>query len=153
MSLNRSEMNVMSSKTSFQIAGEAELRPDRQRRGLALERNERLEASRDIRRRKQVGPYFVAGRFKFAFFNDPVDKETSNPINQKRNDAQLRNNPGAEKRSNARFAQNWKVLFERAIGAFGSGAQGKQLAIAFSAARDFENEARMLSNRYMGGIA
>jgi hypothetical protein len=92
-----------------------ELRPDRQPSGLAGELNERLEVSRNIRRRMLVSPFLIAGGFKFVFFDDPVDKKAGNTINQQRNDAQLRNNRSAAKGSNGRFAEDGKVFFERAI--------------------------------------
>ena len=153
MSLNRSKMMLTMHVDGKMIAAGAGLCPDRQLCGLAGELNERPEIGRNIWRRKPIRPFHIASGIEFPFIDDEIDKETSDAINQHGNDTELRNNRRATKGTNGRFAQDGKVFFERAIGAFGSGAQGKQLAIAFSAARDFENEARMLSNRNMSGIA
>jgi hypothetical protein len=149
MRLNRTEKKLMEHKGGKTTAARAELRPDRQLRGLAGDLSKRLEISRNIRRRKLVRPFLIAGSLKFALCNYPVDKEASNTINQQSNDTQLRNNRRAAKRSNGRFAQDGKVFFERAIGSFGSRTQSKQLAKALGSSWDFQNKTRMLSNRNM----
>jgi hypothetical protein len=51
-----------------------------------------------------------------VLFDNPVDEKAGDTINQQSNNAQLRNNRRAAKRSNCRFAQDGKVFFERAIG-------------------------------------
>jgi hypothetical protein len=135
------------------IAAKAELCPDRQLNGLAGELNERLEVSGNLWRRKQVSPFLISSGLEFALIEDPVDKEASNAINQQRNNSQLRNNRRTAKRSNGRFAQNRKVLFERAIRSFGSRTQCKQLAKTLSASWDFQDKAWMLGDRNVSGIA
>jgi hypothetical protein len=153
MSPKRSEKKIAKHAGSKATATKADHRPDRQLSGLAGDFNERLEISRNSRRRKLVSPFLIAGSLKFAFSNDPVDKEASDTINQQSNDAQLRNNGCSAKRPNGRFAQDGKVFFEGAIGSFGSRAQSKQLAKALGSSWDFQNKAGMLSNRNMSGIA
>jgi hypothetical protein len=104
MSLNQTEKKLMEHKGGKTIAAKAELRPNRELKGLAGDLNKRLEVSRNIWRRKLVSPFLIAGGLKFALCNDPVDKEASNTINQQSNDTQLGNNRRAAKRSNGRFA-------------------------------------------------
>jgi hypothetical protein len=153
MRLNRFEIALEVYAGGKTIAAKAELRPDRQLSGLAGDLNKRLKVSRNIWRRKLVSPFLIAGGLKFAFCNDPVDKEARNTIDQQRNDSQLRNNRRAAKRPNGRFAEDGKVFFEGAIGSFGSRTQSKKLAKALGSSWDFQNKAGMLSDRNVSGIA
>lgn len=153
MSLNRSEMTLAVHAGDKTTVAKAELCSDRQLSVLAGELNERPEESRNIRRRKLIGPFLIAAGLEFALFDDAIDKETSNAINQQRDDAQLSNDRRATKRSNGRFAQDGKVFFKRTIRSFRRRAQSKQLAKAFGASWDFQNKPRMLSNRNVSGIA
>ena len=153
MNLNRSEMRLAVQVGDKRTVAKAEPCPDHPLSGLAGELNERFEESRNVGRRKLISPNIISGGFEFPLFNDPIDKETSNTIKQESNDTQLGDDGRAAKRSNGRFAQEGKIFFERAICAFGGRTKSKQLAKALRASRDFEHEARMLSNRNMSGIA
>jgi hypothetical protein len=83
-------MKITEHKHGKTEVAKAELRPDRQLSGLACDLNERLEVSRNMRRRKLVSPFLIAGGIEFPLFDNPVDKKAGNRINQQHNDAQLR---------------------------------------------------------------
>jgi hypothetical protein len=153
MSLNLPETKLAERSGGEKTAVEAELRPDRQARGLAGDLGKGLKIGWNFGRKKLVNPLLIAAGLKLSLFDDATYEEMSDPINQMCNDAQLRDNRRPAKRTNRRFAQNGKIFFERAIRSFNRRAQSKQLAIALSASGDFQNKPRMLSNRDMHAVA
>jgi hypothetical protein len=68
-------MRLPCNETGQSTAVKAEHCPDRQRGGLSDDLDEWLEAGRNIRRRKLLGPFGIASGFKFPFSDNAGNEE------------------------------------------------------------------------------